>query len=146
MSRRRLLLSVLFVSLFTLTSCDMMNTLKGVIPKFDGNLPNNIAGSYAYFRSDEEKTNGEYSKLYKFNSKENTFTETVGTTTRSGSYTVSYKTYAITECNGTLTLRFDTDASEIYDFYFYATAVDGPEYLRLADADGAYKIYYYWGN
>ncbi len=144
--RKRFALLFIVISLFTLTSCDDVKSLMSLIPKFDGNLPNNIAGSYAYFRSEEEKTNHEYSKLYKFNSKENTFTETVGTTTRSGSYTVSYKTYAITECNGTLTLRFDTDASEIYDFYFYATAVDGPEYLRLADADGAYKIYYYWGN
>ena len=144
--RKRFALLFIVISLFTLTSCDDVKSLMSLIPKFDGNLPNNIAGSYAYYTSEYNKGEGLFSKLYKFNSKENTFTETVGTTTRSGSYTVSYKTYAITECNGTLTLRFDTDPSEIYDFYFYATAVGGPEYLRLADADGTYKIYYYEDN
>lgn len=138
---------VLIISLFSLTSCDDIKSLMSLIPKFDGKLPNNIAGSYAYFRNDEERDAGTYSKLYKFNSKENTFTETVDTTTRKGSYTVSYTTYAITECNGTLTLNFEDSPSEIYQFYFYSTAVDGPEYLRLAEVGSTiYKIYYYWGN
>ncbi len=144
--RKGFALLLIVVSLFALTSCDDVKSLMGLIPKFDGNLPNNIAGTYAYFRNDEEKADYAYSKLYKFNSKENTFTETVDTTTRGGTYTVSYKTYAITECNGTLTLNFDSGSSEIYQFYFYATAVDGPEYIRLADDDGIYKDYYYWGN
>ena len=131
------------LSLMSLSSCDDMKALMDLIPKFDGNLPNNISGKFAYFRTEEEKAAGTYSKLYSFKSKDGTFTVTDESSSRSGKYSVSYKTYAITECNGTISFVYDDDGSaSSLDFYYYATAVDGPEYIKLSDG----RTYYYWGN
>ncbi len=142
-NRKKFLALILAVfSLIMLTSCDDMKALFDLIPKFDGNLPNNISGKFAYFASEEDKASGTYTKYYSFNSKEGTFVEREENTIKTGNYKVSYKTYAITECNGTITFTYDDESEVALDFYYYATAVDGPEYMKLSDG----KTYYYWGN
>ena len=130
------------ISLVALTSCDDMKALFDLIPKFDGNLPNNISGKYAYFASEKDKVAGIYTKYYSFNSKDGTFIEIEENSMKTGKYSVSYKTYAITECNGTIVFTYDDESEEHLDFYYYATAIDGPEYIKLSDG----KTYYYWGN
>ena len=140
--KKFLIVLLAVLSLISLSSCDDMKALMDLIPKFDGNLPNNISGQYAYFRTEEDKAAGIYTKLYSFSSKTGIFTAKDESAVRSGKYEVSYKTYAITECNGTIKLSFDDGSTESYDFYYYATAVDGPEYIRLSDG----RTYYYWGN
>ena len=144
MIRRKLLLGILLLLfLFANTSCDMMETLKGVIPKFDGKLPNVISGKFAYFEDETAKSYGTYSKLYSFNSSDNTFSikleneESGG----SGSYLVKYSKFTITENNGIIYLFYEDGAVEILEFYYYATATNGPEYITLSDG-----TYYYWGK
>ncbi len=133
-----LLITLIFVTL--LTSCDKVESLTKLIPKFDNKLPNNIAGRYVYLMDEKDKNAG-FITRFTFTSSEGTFTEeTTGTTERKGTYSVNYKTYAITECNGTINLNYESGNSESYEFYFYATATGGPEYMMLDD-----KKYYYEG-
>ncbi len=136
--RKRLLLTIIMMLLLVLTSCEEIEGILSILPKFDGNLPNNISGEYAYYASEADKKNHIYTRLYVFNSKDNTFSEYTETTERSGTYTVKYKAYAVTECNGILTFDYENGTSESYSFYFYATAVNGPEYIIFGD-----RTYYY---
>lgn len=140
--RKMIIILFTALSLLTLTSCDEVRGVLSIFPKFSGTLPNNIAGQFAYFDSDEAKKGGIYSRLYKFDSSNGTFTVSDEALSLKGTYTVSYKTYAITECNGTISFTFENGGTDELDFYFYATAVDGPEYLMLSDG----RTYYYWGN
>lgn len=134
---------LLLFSLLMLSSCDDINAVLSLLPKFDSSLPNNISGTFAYFSSEENMDRGEYDRVYRFDSRSGSFTLSVtGENQRSGKYKVEYRTYAITECNGTIVLAFDDGSSESLEFYYYATAVGGPEYIRLSDR----KTYYYWGN
>ncbi len=133
-----LLIVVIFVSL--LTSCDQVKSLTKLIPKFDNKLPNNVAGKYASYETTEAKKAKEYTTLFTFTSAEGTFTKKTETEEKKGTYSVNYKTYAITECNGTINLNYESGNSESYEFYFYATATGGPEYIMLDD-----KTYYYEG-
>lgn len=139
MNRKYILLLITLIFVILLTSCDKVESLTKLIPKFDNKLPNNIAGKYVYFENEENKEDGFTTRLT-FTSSEGTFTEEAGTTERKGTYTVNYKTYAITECNGTINLNYESGNSESYEFYFYATATGGPEYIMLGD-----KTYYYEG-
>lgn len=141
MKKKYILLLITLIFLSLLTSCDKVESLTKLIPKFDSKLPNNVAGKYAYYNSEtDRKENVGYITLFTFTSPEGTFTEKTGTTERKGTYSVNYKTYAITECNGTINLNYENGNSESYEFYFYATATGGPEYMMLGD-----KKYYYEG-
>ncbi len=133
-----LLITLIFVSL--LTSCDQVKSLTKLIPTFDNKLPNNVAGKYASYETTEAKKAKEYTTLFTFTSAEGTFTKKTETEEKKGTYSVNYKTYAITECNGTINLNYESGNSESYEFYFYATATGGPEYIMLDD-----KTYYYEG-
>lgn len=141
MRKKLILFMIIVCSIFALTSCDDVKALMELVPKFDGNLPNNIAGKYAYFASEVDKEAGTYTTLFSFDSKEDTFTESFEGGAKSGKYIVDYKTYAITECNGTITLKYDDGNIESHQFYFLASAINGPEYIIIDK-----KQYYYWGN
>lgn len=136
---------MLIFSLFMLTGCDDINAVISLLPKFDTALPNNLDGKWAYFDSKEDRLNNEFSRQFTFDSKEQKFKleiAGVGTITKSGSYSVQYKTYTITECNGTLTLYYEDNSVEKFDFYYKATAIDGPEYITLSNSG----TYYYGGK
>ena len=140
--RKIILILFIVLSLFILTSCDEISGIMSIFPKFSGTLPNNIAGQFASFESEEAKKSGIYSRLYKFDSRNGTFSFNDESVSLKGTYSVSYKTYAITECNGIITLTYENGCVDEMDFYYYATAVDGPEYLMLSDG----RTYYYWGE
>lgn len=140
MKKKLLYISIILITALSLTSCDQVKSLMKIVPKFDNKLPNNVAGKYAYYRNEEEKEAGKYTTLYNFTSTDGTFTKTTESGTEKGSYTVKYKTYAITECNGTITLNYEEGSSESFEFYFYSTAVGGPEYIMLGS-----RTYYYEG-
>lgn len=132
------------VSLLLLSSCDDVKGVLELLPKFDSNLPNNISGSYAYFDSEEAKDRGEYTRLFTFDSKENTYTFTFstdeGVIKDSGKYSVRYTTYKITECNGVISLENQDKEKRDISFYWYSSALSGPEYLMLDDG----RTYLYW--
>ncbi len=140
MKKRYLYILILILLIFTLSSCDEVSSLMSLVPKFERSLPNNIAGKYAYYSSEENKEANEYTTLYTFSSKEGTFTKDTEDGVKEGAYSVEYKTYAITECNGTITLTYENKTKEEYEFYFYATATKGPEYIMLGS-----RTYYYEG-
>lgn len=141
--RKASIILFIILSLFTLTSCEDINAILSLLPKFDTSLPNNISGKWAYYDGEEEKALNHYSRLFTFDSKEKKFKyeDTFGTK-KNGSYNVEYKTYAITECNGTLTLYFEDNTVISYEFYYKATATDGPEYIVLSNNG----TYYYRGK
>ena len=119
--KKILTICVLIFSLFMLTGCDDINAVISLLPKFDTTLPNNLDGKWAYFDSEEERLNNEFSRQFTFDSKEQRFKleiSGVGTITKSGSYSIQYKTYTITECNGTLTLYYEDNSVEKYNFYY----------------------------
>ena len=140
---KRILFFVLFL-LFLFSSCDEINGVMGLLPRFDSNLPNNISGTYVYFESEEAKDKGEYNSLLCFDSKEGTFTYTFsneeGVKTERGKYKILYKTYKTTECNGNITFVFEDGREKDSSFYWYASALSGPEYLMLDDG----RTYLYW--
>lgn len=143
--KKILTICVLIFSLFMLTGCDDINAVISLLPKFDTTLPNNLDGKWAYFDSEEERLNNEFTRQFTFDSKEQRFKLEIsgaGTITKSGSYSVQYKTYTITECNGTLTLYYEDNSVEKYNFYYKATAIDGPEYITLSNSG----TYYYGGK
>ena len=133
---------------FMVTSCDDMKALMSLIPKFDGKLPNAISGKFAHFSNEANMEIGNYDILYTFNSIEGTFKRESSTgisdtpKTETGTYSVAYDTYTITESNGKIYLTFENGTSEILGFYYFATATTGPEYIKLSDK----KTYYYWGK
>lgn len=141
MRKKCLLLLSAVALVLTLTSCDQIESLTKVFPRFDSKLPNNVAGKYAYYKTEEDRKAREYTTLFIFTSSDGTFTEKTETEEKKGSYSVNYKTYAITECNGTINLNYESGSSESLEFYFYATAVGGPDYIILGD-----KTYYYAGQ
>ncbi len=134
---------LLILLLFTLTSCEDINAILSLLPKFDTSLPNNISGKWAYYENEEYKAINQYSRLFTFDSKERKFTyeDTIGIK-KNGSYNVEYKTYAISECNGTITLYYEDNSVISYEFYYKATATDGPDYLVLSNNG----TYYYRGK
>lgn len=147
-NRNKIIILLLFILLF-FTSCEEINGVLGLLPKFDSTLPNNISGKWVYFENEEDRSGDEneasFTRQFIFDSKENKFSLSYVDKTqvnKSGSYSYSYKTYTITECNGVLTLRFDDGSVEEYDFYISSTAISGPEKLMLSDG----LTYYYWGN
>lgn len=140
MKKKLLHITIILLFILTLSSCDDVKSLVSLLPKFDKNLPNNVAGKYAYYSSGENKTAKEYTTLYKFSSKDGTFTKDTEDGETKGTYSVKYKTYAITECNGNITLTDEEGKSEEYEFYFYSTATGGPEYIMLGS-----RTYYYEG-
>ena len=129
-----------------LSSCDQVTGLVELAPKFNTSLPNAISGEYAYFETEEDRENGEFTRLLSFSSSTSTFKDTRslqgGIVTRNGSYSVSYSTYDITECNGTILMEYEDGEKSEVGFYFYATAINGPEYLVLSDG----RTYWYWGK
>ena len=129
-----------------LSSCDQVKGLVELAPKFNTSLPNAISGEYAYFDSEEDRENGEFTRLLSFSSSTSTFKDTRslqgGIVTRNGSYSVSYSTYDITECNGKIVMEYEDGEKSEVGFYFYATAINGPEYLVLSDG----RTYWYWGK
>ena len=139
-------LSILFLVLFllVLTSCDEINGVLDLMPKFDSSLPCVISGSYAYFESEEAEERGEYTQLYVFDSKEGKYTYTLSTEDgikmETGSYSVQYTTFTVTECNGKISLFLDDGKKKCRDFYWSASALSGPEYLLLDDG----RKYIYW--
>lgn len=140
MKKKILYITLIIISLFTLSSCDDVKSLFSLLPKFEKSLPNNVAGKYAYYSSNENKENNSYTTLYTFSSKEGTYTKKTEDGEEKGTYSVKYKTYAITECNGTITFNDEDGNSEEYEFYFYATATGGPEYIMLGS-----RTYYFSG-
>lgn len=141
--RKVSIILLIILLLFTLTSCEDISAVLSLLPKFDTSLPDNISGIWSYFDSEEEKNDNHFARQFVFDSKEKKFTyeEAIGTK-KNGSYKVEYKTYAITECNGTLTLYFEDNSVVNHEFYYKATAIDGPEYIILSN-DGTY---YYGGK
>lgn len=145
---RFVLLSILALVMFS--SCDDMKAVMSLIPKFDGKLPNVIAGKFAYFANENDKDNGEYTRRYDFNNKENKFTLYISTgpgdaykKVITGKYSVAYTTYTITESNGTIKFEYDDGSdSTSTEFYYYASTLDGPQYILLSDE----RTYYYWGE
>lgn len=147
-NRNKIIILLLFILLF-FTSCEEINGVLGLLPKFDSTLPDNISGKWVYFENDEDRFGNEdyalFTKSYEFNSKEKNFSLSYFDKkweNKNGFYTLNYKTYTITECNGVLILRFDDGSVEEYDFYISSTAISGPEKLMLSDG----LTYYYWGN
>lgn len=134
------------ISCFLLSSCDDVKAVMSLIPKFDGKLPNVISGKYAYFPG-EDKSEG-YGILYTFDSNAGTFKREKSTgdsdtpITVKGSYSVEYDTYTITKSNGNIFLYYEDGTSEFLRFYYYATATDGPEYIKLSDDDKTLTYYY----
>ncbi len=134
------LLSTLF--LFTLTSCAEIEAILGLIPKFDTELPNLVSGRFAKISGG----NGSEKEQYLFNSKTGTFEfleEEQVEGRDKGTYSVEYSVFAITECAGKLTLRFENGEVQVYEFKLECTATGGPEALFLGDKS---NVYYYWGD
>ena len=50
-----------------------------------------------------------------------------------GSYSVQYTTFTVTECNGKISLFLDDGKKKSRNFYWSASALSGPEYLLLDD-------------
>ena len=59
-----------------LSSCDQVKGLVELAPKFNTSLPNAISGEYAYFDSEEDRENGEFTRLLSFSSSTSTFKDT----------------------------------------------------------------------
>ena len=133
---------------FLFSSCDEVESILGLIPKFDGNLPNVISGKFAYYEDEDYMgVDGGYTTLYSFNSQDGTFIRRDATgfsdqIERSGTYEVEYYTFTTTESNGVIHLYYDDGEKINLEFYFKATATKGPEYIKLSDS----KTYYYEGK
>ncbi len=136
---------LLIVILITLTGCEEINGVLGLMPKFDTSLPNCISGKFAYFETDAERSSGEYTVLYAFDGRQGTFTRSEsgsGVSVKKGTYKVIYRTYGITEANGTIRFTFEDGKSEDSQFYYSATAIGGPDHIILSDQ----RKYVYWGQ
>lgn len=136
-----LYLIILLAIITTLAGCDQINKFKDLVPKFEGNLPNVISGPFVYFEDEKQKEENNYDEMYTFNSKTMTFTKTTDKD-ESGTYSYKYDKFNITECSGEITLTFEDGRSETHSFYYVATAVDGPDFIRFDKG----KTYYYWGT
>ncbi len=66
---------VVMVMVF-LSSCDQVKGLVELAPKFNTSLPNAISGEYAYFETEEDRENGEFTRLLSFSSSTSTFKDT----------------------------------------------------------------------
>ena len=51
-NRNKIIILLLFILLF-FTSCEEINGVLGLLPKFDSTLPNNISGKWVYFENEE---------------------------------------------------------------------------------------------
>lgn len=135
----------LIIILITLTGCEEINGVLGLMPKFDSSLPNCISGKFAYFESEADMSMGEYTTLYTFDSREGTFSRIEsgsGAAMEKGTYRVMYRTYGITEANGTIRFTFEDGNTMETGFYYAATAIGGPDHIILSDQ----RKYVYWGK
>ncbi len=144
-NRIRLLISsfIVILSLFSLAGCDYINAISALMPAFDKNIPNIFSGCYAYYESDEDEEARRYTDLLEFDNIESTFTRnTAGESERKGTFTYSYNEFAITECNGYLTLNYEGGESVKYGFLYHASTIDGALTLTLRH-DGSDYVYVY---
>lgn len=111
MTNRKLGLLLLLLVVLFVSSCDLMNTAIGMIPSFDGDLPNVFNGNFAYFEVPPEDMSGSthlYTSNYKFSAKDHTF-EYDGegnVPLESGTYSYTYSSYDIISASGILELVF----------------------------------------
>lgn len=136
--KRLLIVLLSILMLFTLTSCEEIEAVLGLIPKFSTEIPNLVAGKFYSFTTEENEALGIFNDGYIFNSQELTFEYIAEEVSKKGTYEVKYSTFAITECAGKLYLRFESGEAEIFDFKLECTANGGPEALYLNKELGQY--------
>ncbi len=128
-----LLCLFIVVSAFLLTSCDEVDAVKSVIPKFSMSLPNVFSGAYVIYPENSESSgNTGFTEAYFFNSKDSTFDYSDASSFSSGNvFSYKYTTFTTTECTGVITLEFVNGQKKTLSFVWRATALRGPENLTL---------------